>query len=256
MGSKPVVLVTRPAGQGQSLSGALKSRGYSCQSLPLLLLQGLEELPVTAQQCLRELDQFQHIIFISTNAVHYGMAHLSRTAIGLPTDTQWYAIGTATASRLAEHGLVVNASTGGMTTESLLAHPALRDITGQRVLIVKGCGGRISLREGLQSRGARVDEFECYRRDRPAMAEGVLLKYLTEWQIGLILISSGEGLANMMALLGDSLPSEVAPLPLIVPSARVLAQAGEIGFNNVQQAANASDQAMLDAVEVWWQASL
>jgi uroporphyrinogen-III synthase len=255
MGNKPVVLITRPQGQGQSLSDALISRGYGCQSLPLLQLHGLEALSPAAEQHRAELDQYQHIIFISTNAVHYGMPLLS-SAAGLPVQAQWYAIGSATAGRLAEHGLTVTAGAGAMTTESLLAHPALADIAGQRVLIVKGVGGRISLREGLESRGARVDEFECYRRQCPPMAAGALLKYLTEWQIGLILISSGEGLANMAALLDGSLPPEVAGLPLVVPSARVLALAGELGFKNVRQAANASDQAMLDAVEVWWQASL
>ncbi|MEH6591186.1 MAG: uroporphyrinogen-III synthase [Halioglobus sp.] len=255
MRNKPVVLVTRPQGQGQPLSDALISRGYPCQSLPLLQLHGLEALSSEAEQHLAQLDQFQHIIFISTNAVHYGMPRLA-SAGTLPVDAQWYAIGSATAGRLSEHGVAVTAAAGPMTTESLLAHPSLRDLAGQRVLIVKGVGGRISLRKGLQSRGARVDEFECYRRQCPSMATGALLKYLTEWQIGLILISSGEGLNNMVELLGGSLTHDVALLPLVVPSTRVLEQAGELGFKNVQQAVNASDPAVLDAVEAWWQASL
>ena len=252
MAPKPVVWVTRPAGQAQALCAGLQRLGFRTHAQPMLELVPLDALDPDQKQCIAHLDQYQHVIFISGNAVNFGMQWILEAWPELPTNT-WYAIGSATAERLRESGVTQVHSSARMTSESLLADPGLEQVAQHRVLIVKGFGGRVSLRDELVARGALVDEFNCYRRICPGLEPGELAKKLTEWAPGLLLISSGEGLANMLGLLSPLESSKLAVLPLIVPSKRVAQLALERGFADVHCAANASDAAMLGAVERWWQ---
>lgn len=252
MGNRPSVLVTRPAGQAAGLCAGLEALGFRAYSQPMLELLPSGPLSEAQKQTLVGLERYQHIIFISGNAVHFGMPLIQAYWPTLPPGPAWYAIGDLTAQRLRKYGLQVTSPGGAMTTETLLATPALEQVAQQRVLIVKGCGGRVSLRTELVARGAQVDELSCYRRQCPAMAPGKLSKMLSQWRIGLILISSGEGLDNMLTLLGHRESEKLMSLPLIVPSARVAEMAKTRGFTVVQTAANASDTAMLRAVENEW----
>ncbi len=73
MAPKPAVLITRPAGQTRALCAGLKSLGFLSHSQPMLELVPLEVLGSAQNQCLVRLDQYQHVIFISGNAVNFGM---------------------------------------------------------------------------------------------------------------------------------------------------------------------------------------
>jgi len=140
---------------------------------------------------------------------------------------------------------------GQMSSEGLLALPGLQCVDGQRVLIVKGCGGRDTLRSALNHRGARVDELCCYRRRAVQLDGETLGTLLRRCRIDVVLISSGESLAALGELLRPGESSKFSSLCLIVPSARVAGLAREAGFRDVVVADNASDAAMLRALENW-----
>ena len=72
MGAKPAVLVTRPAGQAAGLCAGLEARGYHPLSQPMLELVPLDSLQ-EQQQCIVDLNQYQHIIFVSGNAVDFAL---------------------------------------------------------------------------------------------------------------------------------------------------------------------------------------
>ena len=82
------------------------------------------------------------MIFISANAVRFGLALVDDYWPQLPTGLNWYAIGVATAAVLARHGIAAITPRRFMSSEGLLAVPALQHVSDQRVLIVKGEGGR------------------------------------------------------------------------------------------------------------------
>jgi uroporphyrinogen-III synthase len=198
-----------------------------------------------------DLDHYQHIIFISANAVHFGMAVVTDHWPQLPVGINWYAVGDATARGLERFDIQAVTPGSDMTSEGLLSLPYLRNIEGQRVLIVKGEGGRHTLRTELLRRGALVDELACYRRGLPELAAGALAQRIAQWQIDLILISSGEGLANLLLLLSPAETTKLKAIDLIVPSQRVAEMARDAGFGRIVTAENASDVAMLRALQEW-----
>jgi uroporphyrinogen-III synthase len=217
----------------------------------MLELVALNDLAPQHRQSINDLDLYQHIIFISANAVRFGLDCIDDYWPQLRTGINWYAIGESTAAILEDRGLQVITPGEQMSSEGLLAVPELSSVTDQRVLIVKGTGGRETLRDSLGERGARVDELACYRRSCPNMEAGELAQLLYGESIDAMLISSGEGFHNMLTLLSDKESTKFRDIGLIVPSARVATLAREAGFNDVVTAANASDGAMLQALQQW-----
>ena len=249
--SAKAVLVTRPEGQAGRLRDALVLQGYAVHAQPLMELSALPELAAADQQYLQNLDQYQHVIFISGNAVHFGMEHIVASWPQLPVGINWYAIGASTAQSLAAYGVVPLSPALEMTSEGLLALPTLQSVAEDKVLIVKGEGGRDTLRETLEARGAQINELRCYRRICPSLGAGELAQKISDWQIGLILISSGEGLTNMLALLSPQETTNLQSVALLVPSRRIAREAEAMGFTNIVLAENASDAAVMQAVDNW-----
>lgn len=245
------VLVTRPAGQGDPLCQGIRERGFCAHHLPLLGLEPLSELPAAERSRVLALDEFHHIIFVSANAVRFGMALIENFWPQLPLGLSWYAVGDGTARALAAFGVTAQTPGEDMTSEGLLALPGLRGCDGERVLLVKGEGGRDALARELAARGARVETLACYRRVAPALAPGEFAPALARWDIGIIMISSGEGLANMLALLSPEETSKLHDVSLLLPSARVAQAAAAAGFRDCLVAGNASDNAMLRALDAW-----
>jgi uroporphyrinogen-III synthase len=214
----------------------------------------LDEPDASGRQCLLHLDGYSHVIFISANAVRFGLDWIDSYWPQLPTGLHWYAIGERTASMLSTRGLEPLTPGDEMTSEGLLAVPALQEVRGQRVLIVRGVGGRETLRETLEARGAHVDGLACYRRQPVPLQGGVLNALLEDEQVALVLLSSGEGLAHLTALLPHGETTKLQELAVVVPSQRVAESARSLGWQHVLVAGNATDDAMVEAARAWFAA--
>jgi uroporphyrinogen-III synthase len=253
MTHRPTVLVTRPEGQGTDLCQRLHEAGFDTCQQPLLRLQPLRGPSARQRSQLLALDEFSHVIFVSANAVRFGMAWIEDFWPQLPVGIHWYTVGEATAQALAGHGIAALTPGADMSSEGLLALPQLQSVKAQKVLIVKGQGGRRLLMAALESRGAVVAELSCYKRIAPKLPPGTLAQQLQEHQIEAVAISSGEGLLNFLALLSPQETINLTGMTLVVPSQRVARQAGEAGFAHVVLADNASDDAVLQALVNWHQ---
>ena len=249
MRSRVSVLVTRPAGAAAPLCEALSHLGYAAHHQALLELHKLAGNTPEIETCIDSLQCYQHLIFISGNAVHFGMQAILARRQRLPQDLNVYAIGQTTARLLEGFGLSVICAGAEMTSESLLALQPLQQVYGQKILIIKGEGGRTSLRDALSARGAEVDELVCYQRKCPQLPPGDLAAKIAQWHIDVVLLSSGEGFDNMLTLLRPDETINLYAKPLIVPSARVAQMARDAGFTAVHEAKNATNAAMLEMVE-------
>ncbi|MDP5054724.1 MAG: uroporphyrinogen-III synthase, partial [Congregibacter sp.] len=168
----------------------------------------------------------------------------------------YWAVGESTALCLEAEGLEVARPQSDMSSEGLLAMPGLADLHSQRILIVKGEGGRRFLQERLAQRGAKVDLLECYRRGFAQDTAGLCKDLIANPTLDLVLISSGEGLERLSSLLRPREHTNLAKVTLLVPSVRVAKQASQLGWTRVESAENASDSAMLAAAKSWRNAHL
>ena len=229
------VLLTRPVGTDTRLTELLGAEGIDCVECPLLKI---EPLPVSTG-LITDLDQFDALIFISVNAVKYGLTALEQYWPQWPTALNWFAVGQATAGALAEWNLKADyPEVAG--SEGLLALAPLLEISGKRVLVIRGRGGRELIKETLESRGALVEYLEVYERTPVDVDQQIDVT-----AVSVVVCTSVEGLEQLIKGLDRR---EVVKLSLIVPSRRVAQVAEQFGFARVKQAAGASDEAMLNAI--------
>jgi len=247
------VLVTRPQGQASDLVAAIEAAGGRVIHCPVIAIEPLADSDsVRRQQCKQQfmaLDRFQHVIFISTNAVKYGLQWIDQYWPQLPAGIHWHGIGRSTTQLLRQEGVPVGDAVefGTMNSEALLQQESLQALLHQKVLIVRGVGGRDYLQQVLQQRDAQVEYAECYRR-RVAAGSTDLAEKITAYEINTVCLNSGESVENFCQLVGHEHWSLIKGLRLVVPGSRVAKIAEKKGFESIVCADNASNQAMIAAI--------
>ena len=244
------ILVTRPREQQQAFVELLQQAGAEPTSYPVLAIQPLDpeldqDIIQHNQQLCAQLDHYRHIIFISTNAVQYGLQWLTAEQLN---KRQCYAIGAATAKALQQSGVSTVAGKGAMNSEALLGLPELARLNGEGVLVVRGVGGREQLQQQLAQRGAAVEYLQCYRRCLPDVPQGELAALIKQQDFDVVCVHSGESLQNLIVLLANQ-SDLIKHTPLLLPGQRVAEQARSAGFEHRLVADNATGPAMLAALQ-------
>ena len=260
------VVITRPAAQAAPWAEQLQALGFQCARVNLLeILAVSEEDKIRAiKNKVLDFDLYQKVIFVSQNAVEYGMAWLEDYWPQLPIGIDYFAVGATTAKKLAGYGVQVQdlavSSSGGMTSEDLLNAEHLQAVDGEKILIFRGCGGRGHLAEELRNRGAWVDYCELYERALPEQATAQLLQLMADATNSpnnrvILSLHSGESLQNLLsALAGLSSSQQQAAAQwlhdtcVLVPSQRLVEAAQAAGFTRIIRAENATDSAMTAAL--------
>ena len=210
------VLVTRPRTQALELVHAIEAQGGSAYCFPVMDIAPLEELDV--HNSAAALESPDIVIFVSRNAVEYGIRHAN--------GGQLAAIGPATAQAITAAGRIVDIqSASGYDSEHLLAEPSLQDVSGKRVRIIRGSQGRELLADELLARGAAVDYLSVYERRLPTVGADSLADLESRWRQGLInviTIMSVQSLVNLAELLPAWCAAQIESTPLVTPAGRVL----------------------------------
>jgi uroporphyrinogen-III synthase len=238
-----VVVVTRPARQAARFLRLLEERGARAVAFPTIAVEPVPLAPDARREL--EVGQLDWIVFTSANAVEHAPS-------SVPPGARIAAIGRATARTIEALGLRVDAlPAAGADTEGLLALPAFADMTGRRVLIVKGVGGRDALRAGLAARGAQVVVAEVYRRVPAAPVAGAVeaVRRACETGRAVIAVTSVEVLESLLELAPESRVPGLLDARLVVPGERVASAARGNGWRGpIVVARSAEDEAMLAAL--------
>ena len=231
------ILVTRPAGQAETLVRLLEEGGHEVSHCPAIVIEPVEPDAATRQR-LMDLDQYDLVFVASPNAARRGMELLADYWPQWPVGLQWVAVGEATAGVLREAGLSPEVATGGRNSEAVLELPAVQSLTGGRVLVLRGEGGRELLTRTLEDRGVTVEHAELYRREpnpdfrwpaRPV--DAVLVTSVESWQC-----------------LRDS-TEQLPGNPLVVAgSERIARRVREDGQTPVAASASPRDRDMVDCL--------
>ncbi|WP_119632203.1 uroporphyrinogen-III synthase [Methylocaldum marinum] len=241
------VLVTRPREQADGLCALIEAAGGRALRMPLLEIAAVAD-PSTAEALLSRTDQWDWLIFTSTNAVRFALQIIGGS-YAPPPSARVAAIGRATAEALAKAGIRVDLiPKPQFNSESLLASPEMADVTGQSILIVRGEGGREHLAQTLEARGAEVVFAEVYRRILPEMDIAYWIDLWRQGRIDVVTITSGEALNNLMLFLGEARHEFTERTPLVVIGSRIEKLARDLGWHHVIGAEPASDQAITETI--------
>ncbi len=243
------VLVTRPAGMSRQLVALLRVEGGEAVLLPAIEILAADDT-AKLDAAIDRLEGFDIAIFISPTAVAKANAAV-RARRDWPARLRYAAVGGGTAAALRRIGVAdVMAPQGRGDSEALAALPELADVSGRRIVIFRGQGGREGLREALEARGAQVEYAVCYRRAMPRVDVGPLVERWRRGGIDAVSITSAEGLRNLFALLGAAGTAGAALLraaPVFVPHPRVGEAARSLGVERVI-VTGAGDEALAEAL--------
>jgi uroporphyrinogen-III synthase len=189
-------------------------------------------------------------IFVSRNAVARGAPLLNRKRL-----PRIAAIGPSTRRALEAAALPTSFDSEGYDTEALLAHPEMAELSGGRVFIFRGVGGRETLGEQLRVRGGRVRYIEVYRRrpraSAPAERAG-LLRQWTDRKIHVYTATSVEILEALYADLAAGFSSLLAATPLVTASRRVVQRSKELRHQAERiLAPGPDDRSLVEAIASW-----
>lgn len=224
------VVVTRPQAQAEGLVRLIREAGGEALRIPAIEIRDLAD-PRAFDAVAGRLESFDLAIFVSRNAVRKALDML-RTRRGekpWPTRLAVAAVGQGSREELEARGFAqVIAPASQSDSEALLALPGLAAMQGKRVVIFRGDGGRQMLGDALAARGASVEYAPCYRRVRPDAGEA--LRGAWAGGVDAVTLSSAEGLANFVEMLGDGAAARLSAMPLFVPHFRVADEAARRGW--------------------------
>ncbi len=239
------IVVTRPREQAAGLVRRIEQLGGKPLVFPLLEIEAIRDDRTLREQISR-LGQTDLAIFISPNAVHYGMAAIRASGV-LPPSLRFAAVGQGSARALRELGIEhVIAPTGRFDSEGLLALPELQNVAGMRVMVFRGDGGRELLGDTLKARGAKLEYASCYLRSKAELDAGAMLEAAPD----AITVTSSEALSHLLEMLDEAQRRIVCAIPLFVPHERIASAARQLGW---QQAVvtESGDDGMMSGLIAW-----
>lgn len=244
------VLVTRPEHQAHQLCQMIEAEGGAAVRYPALVIKPRPDR-AAVRAAIGPADRYDLVIFVSANAVRHGADFLDQRR-----DVPVAAVGRATAAALNAAGDRVSLMPPeGADSESLLAMHELAHMSGQRVLIVRGSGGREMLAEVLTARGAQIQYAEVYSRE-PARPSAELQAEIEElWRHGGIAVYTATSVGLLEALVGIVTPRcrvLIDSTALLTGSRRVAEATGRLGLGSPVILADAPDDAALTGALIRW----
>jgi uroporphyrinogen-III synthase len=251
-----IILNTRPAHQQAELTQMLQRDGARVLSFPVIEIE-----PVTPGDNQRQLQHpisdYDILLFVSRNAVDGAFQLVDTTRLHPATQLGVIGAATSAALRLALADSPVNVDdclVAGepYNSEALLQALARLNVTGKHVLIFRGQQGRNLLGDELQRRGAVIEYAEVYRRTLPADGARVYDKLLSSGLPTLVILTSTEGMQNLLELVDAESAQALCRIPWLLISERMRESALKLGHNAaVLIAQNASDKGIRQTIRDW-----
>jgi uroporphyrinogen-III synthase len=240
--------VTRPARQAAGFASRIAALGGTPIVFPAIVILPPED-SVALERAHAALGDYDYAVFVSANAVEYGVPDARRW----PERLIAFAPGPGTAQVLADAGIAkVRVPESSFDSEGLLALAELMAPRGKRVVIFRGDGGREHLGDALRTRGAHVDYVACYRRTRPQADAAGLAEAFARGSIDAVTITSSEGLDNLWGVADLPVRAAWRGCPTFAPHPRIAARARVLGLAAVETAGG--DAGLITGLLEWFAA--
>jgi len=224
------ILVTRPRDQAAELVEQLESMGAEAIEAPMIRILPPDDYGPLDAAC-ESAGTFDAIVFASAHAVD---AFIDRLLAG-PRDLRALkgatlcAIGSATAERLARHGLKVDLTPSEFRAEALLQALAQKgEVRGRRFLLPRADIGREVIADELRKNGADVTEVVAYRTvvaESGHEGEPDIYQMLLERRIDVVTFTSASAVRNFVQLLGAEPAADLLRTTVVASIGPVTAEA-------------------------------
>ncbi|MDN5870068.1 MAG: uroporphyrinogen-III synthase [Nitrococcus sp.] len=230
----------------------LEQVGAKALRCPLLIISPAPNTP-SLRRLIEEIDSFDLLLFNSPNAVKFGIAQLG-SRCNLRARAKIAAIGAKTAQAISGLGYPADiCPEAGFDSESLLQLPIMQNVSGMRIAILRGSGGRDLTESVLRSRGAEVVHVQVYERlppskDQLEQIEALLLRE----SFDAVTITSGEAFLALWSGSDCNLQHLLNQSTFIVGSRRIADIAQAEGLRSfIAVADDPSDESMFSALIEW-----
>lgn len=234
------VLVTRPVHQAQSLCTLLTTAGFNPITFPTIDIVAIERNPAI-DKALSTLNKYDYILFISANAVTQANIHQPQWP---NTSIHYIAIGPKTAEAMNRIGVQADTISSKPFNSEQIISQLPPSLTGQRILIIKGQGGRDFLAKELKKKGMLVDTLDVYQRQLPINTSTIVATS----RIDYITITSNLALEHLTMLVPDDIESLKKNSTFVVFSQRIADYAQEIGCQHVVTSDVANSAGLVNAI--------
>ncbi len=237
------IAITRPLDQAKKLSALITEAGGTPILFPLIEITPLADYS-QFEAVISDINDYDWAIFISSNAAQNGMPRLVKA--GVSASLKFAAIGPVTATELQSFGVKsVLFPKERFDSESLLSLPEMNNVFSNKILIVRGVGGRDALAETLKARGGTVTFAECYQRINPQTNCDLLAQLWADKKLNGIVVTSSEAMRYLLDLASDA--EWLRNVTLFVNHARIAELPSEMGLKVVVADAP-GDEAMLQTI--------
>jgi uroporphyrinogen-III synthase len=241
------VVVTRPAAQTARLAALLTAEGAAVLVLPVMdIVPATAAVLAAAEAAVLAADW---AVWVSPAAIDLLAPCLPQP---LPAAVRFATVGAASARRLhTATGHAVLHPVGQSDGEALLALPELADLAGQRVVVLKGEGGRAdALADTLRARGATVSVWNLYRR-QPAKPDWTAWDALPPHRPLAGVVTSSEAADWLFQLAGESRQARLQSAVYAVPHPRIAQRLAHHGASQCLMTP-ADDVSLVSALCLWF----
>ena len=238
------VVSLRPRGQHAAVRAAAARHGARVLGISVIAIARCND--DATRRALAVATACPIVLVTSPNAV--AAAHALQPLAARPGQ-RWLAVGAGSRAALARVGVDAGAP-ARMNSEGLLAMPELQQVGGAAVGFITAPGGRGRIATVLQERDARIVRADVYERQPaviPPAAWKRLQAALATPERVLLLASSGEALAGLLAQASPAIRAGLVAAAVAVPGERLATVARAAGFARVVVAQSPRPAALLRA---------
>jgi uroporphyrinogen-III synthase len=202
------IIVTRAGHQASGLTAKLIALGATVIELPTI-----EIIPPASwdsvDRALAKIDQYDWLLFASSNAVQYFIARWASDKQGKTFSGKYAVIGPSTAETLRSHNLIASFKpNASFISETFVDEfPGYPNLVGQKILWPRTNIGRDLIVEKFHAAGAQVDVVQAYQTVPPSALDATvaqITELLTRGSVDVITVASSQSVRNLAQILRQS----------------------------------------------------
>jgi len=168
------IVVTRSRAQASKISKSLSLLGAEVVEFPTLEIVAAKDMS-PLHEAIEYIDSYDRVVFTSQNAVNifFDELFLKGKDVRALGSLKIAAIGPATADELKKFGLIADLVPDKYVAEGLLEK--MIDVANEQILLPCSAQARMTLKEGLEEKGATVNRVEIYSAEKPALIDEKLI---------------------------------------------------------------------------------